>query len=184
MHRMSNGGEYSQPAGGMGAVSEAIAAAARAAGAEIRTSSPVRRMLMDFDRVSGVELEGGEQIMADTIVSATDPKTTFHKLLGARNLEAGFAYRVRNIRSNGNVAKLHLALSGAPEFSGLDPALAGERLLIAPSLQYVEHAFNHAKYGEYSERPVMEITTACMTIRWRRPASTCCRPMCNGLRET
>jgi len=158
MHRMSNGGEYSLPAGGMGAVSEAIAAAARAAGAEIRTASPVKRMLMDFDRVCGVELEGGERIMAATVVSSADPKTTFLKLLGARNLEAGFANRIRNVRSNGNVAKLHLALDGVPEFQGLDAARVGERLVIAPSLQYVEHAFNHAKYGRYSTEPVMEIT--------------------------
>ena len=82
----------------------------------------------------------------------------FNQLLGARNLEAGFAHKVQNIRSRGCVAKLHLALDGLPEFSGLDTQLAGERLVIAPSLQYIEHAFNHAKYGEYSARPVMEIT--------------------------
>lgn len=158
LHRLSNGGQYSLPAGGMGAVSGAIAAAAEAAGADIQTSRPVKRILMDFDRAVGIELESGEKIEADHVISGADPKTTFLKLLGPTHLEAGFAHRVSNIRSKGHVAKLHLALNSAPEFTGLDPALVGERLVIAPSLQYVEHAFNHAKYGEYSARPVMEIT--------------------------
>ena len=158
LHRLSNGGAYSQPAGGMGSVSDAIASAARAYGTDIRTSSPVRRILMDFDKACGVELENGEQLKAATVVSSADPKTTFNRLLGAQNLEAGFAHKIKNLRSKGNVAKLHLALSGLPDFTGLDASLSGERLVIAPSLEYVEHAFNHAKYGEYSKQPVIEIT--------------------------
>jgi phytoene dehydrogenase-like protein len=158
LHRMSNGGSYDLPAGGMGAVSDAIAAAARGHGAEIRTASPVRRILVEFDQVCGVQLENGEVIESDCVISNADPKTTFNRLLGAQHLEAGFAHRVNNIRANGCVAKLHLALNEAPEFAGLDDALAGERLVVAPSLQYVEHAFNHAKYKEFSAEPVMEIT--------------------------
>ena len=158
LHRMSNGANYGLPEGGMGAVTDAMAAAAKAAGAEIHTSRPVAGVLMDFDRVVGVKLESGEEIEADTVISGADPRTTYFKLLGAQHLEAGFAHRVNNIRSKGHVAKLHLALNGLPEFTGLEAALAGERLLIAPSLQYVEHAFNHAKYGEYSARPAMEIS--------------------------
>lgn len=158
LHRLSNGGEYSLPAGGMGTVTQSIAAAATAAGAAIETRRPVARIMVDFDRACGLELESGERIEADYVVSGADPKTTFLRLLGAPNLEAGFANKVSNIRSRGNVAKLHLALSSAPEFTGLDAGLTGERLLIAPSLQYVEHAFNHAKYGEHSANPVAEIT--------------------------
>ena len=158
LHRMGNGCNYKLPAGGMGAVSDAIANAARKHGADIRTSSPVRRILMDFDQACGVELEDGEQLTATTVVSSADPKTTFEQLLGAQNLEAGFANKISNIRAKGNVAKLHLALDGLPGFTGLDEAQYGERLVIAPSLEYVEHAFNHAKYGEYSEQPVIEIT--------------------------
>jgi phytoene dehydrogenase-like protein len=158
LHRMSSGNRYAIAAGGMGAVSGAFAAAAQAAGAEIRTGCRVKRLLLDFDRVTGVELEDGEKINADRVVSSADPKTTFLGLLGARHLEAGFAHRVRNLRSKGAAAKIHLALDGLPEFTGLDPALAGERLLVAPSLQYVEHAFNHAKYGEHSADPVLEIS--------------------------
>jgi phytoene dehydrogenase-like protein len=158
LQRMSNGGVYSQPAGGMGAVSNAIASAARKYGADIRTSSPVKRILMDFDHACGVELENGEQLKATAVVSSADPKTTFNQLLGTQNLEAGFANRIKNIRSKGHVAKLHLALNGLPDFTGLHENQSGERLVIAPSLEYVEHAFNHAKYGEYSKQPVIEIS--------------------------
>jgi phytoene dehydrogenase-like protein len=158
LHRLSQGGSYDLPAGGMGAVSMALAEAARSHGAEIRAGSPVKRIRMEHDRVSGVELDSGELITAGLVVSNADPKSTFNCLLGARHLEAGFANRVHQLRSDGHVAKLHLALSEPPSFTGLDPDFLGERLVIAPSLQYVEHAFNHAKYGEYSTQPVMEIT--------------------------
>jgi phytoene dehydrogenase-like protein len=158
LHRMSNGGDYGIPAGGMGAVSEALADAARAAGVEIRTGSRVASILVDTDQVTGVELDGRERIEAGTVISNADPKQTFQKLLGSRHLEAGFAWRVRNIRNRGCVAKLHLALSDLPEFTGLDTDAVGERLVIAPDLQYVEHAFNDAKYSQHSAQPVAEIT--------------------------
>jgi phytoene dehydrogenase-like protein len=117
---------------------------------------------MEHDHVSGVELVDGEQVMADTIVSNADPKTTFLGLLGARHLEAGFAHKIHNFRSRGNAAKLHLALSDLPEFTGLKKEQMDERLVIAPSLEYVEKAFNHAKYGEHSAQPVMEIVIPSM----------------------
>jgi phytoene dehydrogenase-like protein len=172
LQRLSGGGSYSLPAGGMGAVSEAMAAAARSHGARIRTSSPVRKILMDFGRACGVELESGEMIEADRVISNADPKSTFDCLLGARHLEAGFANRVRNIRSNGNVAKLHLALSEPPVFAGIPEEFLTDRLVIAPSLQYVEHAFNHAKYGEFSERPVLEITVPSLSDPGLAPAGS------------
>lgn len=163
LHRMSgnNGGpagKASIPTGGMGGVIQAIASAASRAGAEIRISSPVKRITMDGLSVSGVELENGEQVQASTIISNADVKTTILRLLGARHVEADFARRVNNIRSKGNAAKLHLALDGLPEFKGLGQSQLGERLLLAPTVEYVEHAFNHCKYGEYSARPVAEIT--------------------------
>ncbi len=113
---------------------------------------------MEDDHVRGVELAGGEKIAAGTVISNADPKTTFLDLLGARHLEAGFTRRILNMRMRGNAAKLHLALDGLPEFKGLNQNRLGDRLLIAPDMQYVDHAFNHAKYGEYSARPVAEIT--------------------------
>ena len=163
LHRMSGNnsgaaGAASIPAGGMGGVMQAIAGAASRAGAEIRISSPVKRILMDGMAVSGVELENGEQISASTVISNADVRTTILDLLGARHVEADFARRVSNIRSKGNAAKLHLALDGLPSFAGLNESQLGERLVIAPSVEYVEHAFNHCKYGEFSAQPVAEIT--------------------------
>jgi len=78
--------------------------------------------------------------------------------LGARHLEAGFARKFNNIRASGNAAKLHLALDKLPDFKGVSPAQLGNRLVIAPDLEYVERAFNHSKYGEFSTHPVAEIT--------------------------
>jgi phytoene dehydrogenase-like protein len=104
-----------------------------------------------------VELANGEHVAADLVVSNADPKTTFLGLLGARNLEAGFAQKIKNTRGKGNAAKLHLALSSLPEFTGLRAEQLGERLVIAPDLHYIEKAFNHSKYGEFSAKPVMEI---------------------------
>jgi len=162
LHRMSGNnagpaGTVSIPAGGMGAVTEALAAAARKAGAEIRTGSPVSRILMDGMQVSGVELANGEQLKASTVVSNADPRTTILNLLGARHVEADFARRIDNFRAKGNAAKLHLALDGLPDFKGLSQAQLGERLVIAPTVEYVELAFNHCKYGEFSAKPVAEI---------------------------
>lgn len=162
LHRLSGNsgavpGTLSLPHGGMGAVTEALAAAARKHGAEIRTSCPVARIIMEHDHAIGVELDNGEQVLGGTVVSNADPKTTFLKLVGARNLEAGFAQKIKNIRARGNTAKLHLALSDLPNFTGLKFEQMDERLVIAPDLNYVERAFNHAKYGEFSTQPVMEI---------------------------
>jgi phytoene dehydrogenase-like protein len=158
LHRLSGLQGTAIPRGGMGAVSNALADVARRQGATIRTSATVSRILMDGDHISGVELMGGEQIAASTVISSADPKTTFLGLLGARNLEAGFTRRVQNIRMRGNVAKLHLALDGVPEFNGLNQNQLGDRLLIAPDMEYVERAFNQSKYGEYSIKPVAEIS--------------------------
>lgn len=159
LHRLSgsNGDALALPAGGLGTVTEALAAAARKAGAEIRTGCPVERILLDGGRVAGVRLAGGEELRAATVVSNADPRTTILDLLGARHVEAGFAKRLSNFRSRGNAAKLHLALDALPDFRGLGAAQLGERLVIAPTLEYVERAFNHSKYGEYSTMPVAEI---------------------------
>jgi phytoene dehydrogenase-like protein len=124
---------------------------------KIRTASPVARILVDGDRVTGIELEGGEQLAADTIVSNADPRTTFFKLVGARHLDAGFVRKIQHIRMRGSAAKLHLALKSLPEFTGLQSEQLAERLVIAPDPAYVERAFDHAKYGEFSTSPALEI---------------------------
>ncbi|MDE2304072.1 MAG: NAD(P)/FAD-dependent oxidoreductase [Gammaproteobacteria bacterium] len=146
------------PRGGMGAVCAALAAAATAAGAAVRTGAPVARIVIDADRASGVELADGERIAARTVISSADPKTTLLRLVGPRHLDAGFVRRVDRLRGRGLAAKLHLALDRAPAFTGLEPGRLGSRLLIAPSMAYVERAFDHSKYGEFAPEPVMEIT--------------------------
>jgi phytoene dehydrogenase-like protein len=151
-------GGLAQPLGGLGGLSDALAGAAQAAGAEIRTGATVTRILVSGDRAAGVVLEGGEQITARAVVSSADPKTTFLGLLGSEHLDAGFVRRIVHLRARGLAAKLHLALSAAPQFAGLDPAALAGRLLWAPSPEYLERAYNHTKYGEFSSSPALEIT--------------------------
>ena len=105
-------------------------------------------------RAAGVKLAGGEEIQPKRSSPPINPKTTFLDLLGTRHLDTGFVRRISNIRMRGNAAKLHLALNAAPDFKGAD---LKTRLVIAPSVRAVEDAFNPAKYGEFSEDPVMEI---------------------------
>ena len=152
------GGGLSQPVGGVGALCEALARSATAHGAEIRARSPVKRILVEADRAAGVELESGERIAAATVISSADPKTTFLQLLGTAELDTGFVRRVTHLRSRGLAAKLHLALDRAPIFSGAAESDLRGRLLVSPSLEYLERAFNHSKYGEYSSAPAIEIT--------------------------
>jgi phytoene dehydrogenase-like protein len=154
----AGGTGLAQPQGGMGALCNALAKAAQAAGATIRTDARVARILVENDCASGVELSSGERFAAAVVVSNADPKTTFLDLLGARHLDNGFVRRVTHLRTKGLAAKLHLALSAPPRFTGVGEEQLRGRLLIAPSLEYIEHAYNHAKYGEYSTAPVMEIT--------------------------
>jgi phytoene dehydrogenase-like protein len=146
------------PAGGMGAVADALARAAAAAGAELRLDAPVARILVDGDRASGVVLESGEEIAAGTVISNADPHRTFIELLGAEHLDTGFVRRIKNIRLRGACGKLNLALDALPAFEGLAADRLDGRLLIAPDIDYLERAFNHAKYGESSEAPGIEIT--------------------------
>jgi phytoene dehydrogenase-like protein len=160
----------SQPKGGMGAVCSALAKAAGAAGAAVRTGAPVANILIEGDRACGVALESGEIIGAQSVISSADPKTTFLRLLGPRYLDTGFVRRVNHIRARGLAAKLHLALNRAPRFSGVPEASLRGRLLIAPTLQHIEHAYNHAKYGEFSAAPVMEITVPTVNDPTLAPA--------------
>ncbi len=146
------------PAGGMGAVTQALAAAAQAAGAAVRTETPVSRVLLEQDRAVGVETAAGERLAGAFIVSGADPKTTFLRLVGARFLETGFARRVANIRMQAKAAKLHLVLDGPPRFTGMTDAQTGQRLVLAPSLEYLERAFDDSKYGRHSSLPAMEIS--------------------------
>jgi phytoene dehydrogenase-like protein len=152
-------GAHAMPAGGVAGLITALSAAATASGAEIRCSSSVSRIAIDGSAdglvARGVHLANGEMIEADRVISATDPQRTFLGLVGVENLDIGFTNRIRRLRCDGYVAKLHLALSDLPQFDGLERA--DGRMIIAPDMDTIEFAFDNAKHGEYPEQPVMEI---------------------------
>jgi phytoene dehydrogenase-like protein len=125
---------------------------------ELRTGARVRSIDMFNGRAVGVTLASGEQLRAGVVVSNADPVTTFEKLVGFRNMETGMARRVSQLRCAGGAAKLHLALDGLPRFTGLDDARLGQRLVIAPDMNYIERAFNAVKYGDYSAGPALDIS--------------------------
>ena len=147
-----------QPAGGMGALTQAMARAAESAGVRIRTGARVRRIVVQDERASGALLESGETIEAGSVISNADPRTTFLDLLGAEHLDTDFVRRISRFRSRGLVAKLHLALDGLPGFNGVEGAALGGRLLVSPSLDYLELAFNPSKYRQVPVDPVLEVT--------------------------
>jgi phytoene dehydrogenase-like protein len=151
--------------GGMGAVSDAIAAAARAAGAEVRTNATVAKVLVKEGRAYAVALENGDEIEAGAIASNLDPKVTFLKLLEDGALELEFLAGIRRFRIEGTSAKINLALSGLPEFAAY-PGAPGPHhratMHICPNIEYVERAWDDAKYGRPSERPLLELTIPTM----------------------
>lgn len=141
-----------------GVLINALTQSAENAGVTIRYGAQVSKILIDNDKAFGVELANGEMVKARVVVSNADPRTTFANLVEAPRLDAMFAHRASQIRGPGVVGKLHIALSGLPSFTGIDQSQLGSRLLVAPSMRYIEQAFNHSKYGECSENPVLEIT--------------------------
>ena len=151
-------GTISAPAGGMSSVSEALAHCARENGATIRTGMPVKKIVIENGRAAGVETENGEKFSSWLVVSNADPKSTIMCLVSARNVETGFTRRIQNMRMRGNAAKMHLALESLPAIKGIEEREYGDRFVVAPDEVYVERAFNAAKYGETSARPVFEIT--------------------------
>jgi len=148
--------------GGMGAVSNAIAEAARWAGAEIRTESPVERILVRGDEAYGVVLEGGDELYAPIVVSNCDPKRTFLKLLDARVLPDEFRCEVEAFRCTGSSFKVNLALDALPEYTAMPGAALGPQhrgtTHICPDVDYRERAWDDAKHGRTSGEPLIEIT--------------------------
>ena len=161
------------PAGGMGAVIAAMRASAEMAGVTIRTGTSVGSILIEKGRAVGVVLADGEDIRAQTVVSAINPRTTFADLVGPRQLDTGFLRMVRNVRMKGNVAKLHLALDQPPAFAGVASDDHSGRLVIAPSSDVVENAFNPAKYGAFSPEPVMEVVLPSLSDASLAPDGAC-----------
>ena len=146
--------------GGPGALSTALAAAATAAGATIRTSASVDRITSRDGRATGVVLEGGEEIEARAIVSGADPKRTLIDLVDPVALGPSLGWRAGNIRTPGAVAKVNLALKKLPAFTAAagDEGLLRGRIVVAPSIDDMERAFDATKYGRWSERPILEAT--------------------------
>lgn len=160
------------PRGGMGTVVAAMRKAAEAAGASIRTRTEVARVLVEKGAAVGVRLADGTELRARAVVSAINPRTTLVDLVGPAELDTGVVRKAQAIRMKGDVAKLHLALSAVPAFRVPREALAG-RLVIAPSSEAVESAFNPAKYGEFSPEPVMEIVLPSLSDPSLAPAGGC-----------
>jgi phytoene dehydrogenase-like protein len=150
--------------GGNGSVSAAIAAAAQAHGAEIRTSAAVSKVLIRNGKARGVALESGEEIEGEVVVSGADPRRTFLSLVGEKHLPGGFVESIRRFRFRGASAKVNLALGELPDFTclpGRGPHLRGA-VSISPSVAYLERAYDDAKYGEISRQPYMDIVIPSM----------------------
>ena len=151
--------------GGVGVLTKALAAAAKEHGVQVRTGQAVARVIVKEGRALGVALDGGEEIGARRVVSNADPRRTFMSLVDPVHLAPEFVRKVRNIRFKGACAKVHLVLGELPRFDGVPtggPHLNGV-VSISPSLEYVERAYDDAKYGEPSRRPYLEVSIPSVT---------------------
>jgi phytoene dehydrogenase-like protein len=150
--------------GGTGAISESIARSARASGAEVRLEAEVTRVRTRDGRATGVVLANGLELEAPVVVSSLDPKRTFLTLVSEADLPPDFVGDVRRFKIRGSSGKVNLALSGLPDFTCMPGAgrhLRGA-ISISPSLEYVERAYDDAKYGSFSSRPYMDIILPSM----------------------
>ncbi len=158
----SPAGSAQFPVGGAGAITAAMATAARQAGAEIRTDAPVAEIHIKDGVATGVLLASGEEILARAVVSNADPKRTLMQLVDPTHLPPDFVQKIKNYRSMGTVAKINLALSGLPDFPSLKSSGNGSllrgRIQVSPEIDYLERAFDEAKYGNFSRAPYLEIT--------------------------
>ncbi len=163
MHNWANRGGMAHvsplPAGeglgvrGIGQITEALANAVKSFGGEIRTGAEVERIQVDTYTCTGVVLKNGEEISAKNIISAVDPKRTFLNLVGAVNLPPEFVWNVQSIKMRGSVAKVHLLTDG-------NHGIPDGTLVVAPSIKYLEKAYDAAKYHQISEKPYLEVTTS------------------------
>jgi len=150
--------------GGSGGVSGAIASAAEALGAEIRVNSPVAQVIVKGGRAAGVALENGDELYSKVVFSAADPKRTFLQFVDPKYFPDEFVQSIKNFRVRGSSGKLNLALSELPDFT----ALPGENELhrgaisISPSIDYIERAYDDAKYGQFSRQPYIDMIIPSM----------------------
>ncbi|UCF79926.1 MAG: NAD(P)/FAD-dependent oxidoreductase [Acidobacteriota bacterium] len=147
------------PRGGTGAVPESIAASARNLGAEIRVEAPVAKILVKGGKAAGVVLESGEEIRAKTVATSVDPHVTFIKLLDSKHVPDDFLEYIRRYKYRGSSGKVNMALDGFPTFTGLpkDMHLRAADISISPSSEFLERAYDDAKYGEFSKEPFCEV---------------------------
>jgi phytoene dehydrogenase-like protein len=144
--------------GGPIALARALEAAAVRFGVEIRTDCQVTRIDVADDRAAGVTIDGGERIEAKSVISGVDPKRTFLTLCDAEHVPPEFLWRMKHYRSRGTLAKVNLALSALPNFTGATREMLAGRVRLAPDIDYLERAFDHAKYGRFSPDPWIEFT--------------------------
>ena len=151
--------------GGTGAISNAIAGAARTAGAEIRTNAAVGRILVRGNRAEGVVLDNGDELKARVVASSVDPRLTFQRLLDPGTLPAEFLADIRRYKFRGSSAKVNLALDALPDFTALPGPGSHLRgaISISPSVDYMERAYDDAKYGRFSRRPYIDIVIPSLT---------------------
>jgi len=151
--------------GGTGAISNAIAEAAREAGAEIRVSAPIEKVLIKNGRAEGVALADGTEIRARVVCSSVDPRRTFFQMVGEAELPSEFVEDIRRYKFRGSSGKVNLALDALPDFRALPgegPHLRGA-ISISPSVEYMERAYDDAKYGRYSRRPYLDVVIPSLT---------------------
>src|SRR5580765_5037845 len=158
-------GSSSFAIGGAGAITQAMAVAAKEAGTEIRTSAEVKEVRVKDGVATGVVLAGGEEISGKAIISNADPRRTLLTLVDPTHLTPDFVMKLQNYRMPGTVAKVNLALSALPKFTALkgkDDALRG-RIHIGPEIDYLERAFDESKYGNFSSHPYLEVAIPSLT---------------------
>jgi len=151
--------------GGTGAISNAIADAAREAGAEIRTEAPIAKIILKNGQAKGVVLENGDEIYADIVSSSVDPRLTFMKMVGEEHLPTDFVDDIKRYKFRGSSGKVNLALDALPDFKcmpGPGPHLRGA-VSFSPSVEYMERAYDDAKYGRYSRRPYIDMVIPSLT---------------------
>jgi phytoene dehydrogenase-like protein len=151
--------------GGTGAISNAIAAAAREAGVEIRTKASVANIIVKNGHAAGVALQNGEELTANVVSSSVDPHLTFEKFLSPSELPADFLEEVKRYKYRGSSGKVNLALNGLPEFKCYpgDGAHLRGALSISPGVEYMERAYDDAKYGNFSRRPYIDMVIPSLT---------------------
>jgi phytoene dehydrogenase-like protein len=151
--------------GGTGAISNAIADAAKEVGVEIRTQSGIVKIIVRGGRAKGVVLGNGDEIYADVISSSVDPRLTFTKFIEPEHLPGDFLEEVNRYKFRGSSGKVNMALDGLPNFKCMPGAGAHLRgaISISPSVEYMERAYDDAKYGNFSRRPYIDMVIPSLT---------------------